>query len=149
MKNKINKRKYSPLTRIQKRDGTIVPFDAKCSLCIIDEAHRSIGKYAYTYVSQKCVEEGALLLGLTASPGGDRRKIQEIIGALGIQNIEIRTAEDSDVAPYVKPLEISHVRVPLGARFSEVRTELSSILADNVKYLANYHFHAPIRSKNL
>ena len=121
--------------------------DAISSLCIIDEAHRSVGRYAYTFVAAKCAEEGALVLGLTASPGGSRMRIQEIVDALLIQNIEIRTAEDLDVAPYVKPLEVSYIRVPLGQRFSEVRRQLEGMLSDNVKWLAGLGFHAPTRSK--
>ena len=121
--------------------------DASSSLCIIDEAHRSIGRYAYTFVAEKCAESGALILGLTASPGGDRARIQEIVDALGIQNIEIRTAEDADVLPYIQPLEVNYIRVPLGQRFSEVRRQLQLMLTDNVKWLAGLGFHAPTRSK--
>lgn len=121
--------------------------DASSSLCIIDEAHRAIGRYAYTFVAEKCAGAGALLLGLTASPGGSRQRIQEIVDALGIQNIEIRTSEDADVAPYIQPLQISYIRVPLGARFSEVRRQLQSMLSDNAKWLAGLGFHAPTRSK--
>lgn len=121
--------------------------DASSSLCIIDEAHRSIGRYAYTFVAEKCAESGALLLGLTASPGGDRQRIQEIVDALGIQNIEIRTAEDADVAPYVQPLEVNYIRVPLGQRFSEVRRQLQEMLNQHAHSLAGLGFHAPTRSK--
>ena len=121
--------------------------DAASSLCIIDEAHRSVGRYAYTFVAAKCAEAGALVLGLTASPGGSRERIQEIVDALLIQNIEIRTAQDADVAPYVKPLEVTYIRVPLGERFSEVRRQLEAMLSDNAKWLAGLGFHAPLRSK--
>lgn len=121
--------------------------DAASSLCIIDEAHRAVGAYAYTFVAEKCSEAGSLLLGLTASPGGDRQRIQEIVDALGVQNIEIRTAEDADVAPYVKPLEVSYIRVPLGVRFSEVRRQLQLMLNDNVRWLAGLGFNAPTKSK--
>jgi len=121
--------------------------NASAALCIIDEAHRSIGRYAYTFVAEKCAEEGALVLGLTASPGGSRDRIQEIVDALGIKNIEIRTATDADVFPYVKPLEVSYIRVPLGKRFSEVRNQLQLMLTDHAKWLAGLGFHAPLRSK--
>ena len=121
--------------------------DASSSLCIMDEAHRSVGLYAYTFVAEKCAEGGSLVLGLTASPGGDYKRIQEIVDALGIQNIEIRTADDSDVAPYVQPLVVTYIRVPLGVRFSEVRRQLQLMLDDNVKWLAGLGFHAPTRSK--
>ena len=118
-----------------------------CSLCVIDEAHRAVGNYAYTFVAEKCGKEGALLLGLTASPGGNKARIEEIVAALGISNIEIRTSTDPDVAPYIKKLDISYVRVPLGQEFSEVRKLLQGMLNDNVIYLANYGFAAPTKSK--
>ena len=118
-----------------------------CSLCVIDEAHRAVGSYAYTFVAEECASRGALLLGLTASPGGNRKRIEEIVAALGIRNIEIRTAQDGDVAPYIKPLDISYVRVPLGKAFSEVRSLLQKMLDDNSLYLANFGFVAPTKSK--
>ncbi|MEM4347962.1 MAG: helicase-related protein [Candidatus Anstonellaceae archaeon] len=118
-----------------------------CSLCVIDEAHRAVGKYAYTFVAQECSKHGALILGLTASPGGDKKRIQQIVDALGIKNIEIRTHSDPDVSPYVKPLEISYIKVPLGKRFSEVRRQLELILAEHAKHLANMGFPPPLRSK--
>ena len=118
-----------------------------CSLCVVDEAHRAVGNYAYTFVAGQCGKEGALLLGLTASPGGNKARIEEIVAALGIKNIEIRTSQDSDVSPYVKRLDISYVRVPLGKEFSDVRKPLQNMLHDNVSYLANYGFVAPTKSK--
>ena len=121
--------------------------DAKCSLCVVDEAHRSVGSYAYTFVAEKVVEADGQLLGLTASPGGSKQRIQEIVDALGIQNIEIRTADDSDVAQYIQKLDVEYVRVPLGATFSDVRMLLSEMLADNVKYLENFNVTVPTRSK--
>jgi Fanconi anemia group M protein len=67
--------------------------------------------------------------------------------ALGIQHIEIRTASDPDVAPYVQQLEVKHVRVPLGSSFSSIRSLLSSMLADNAAYLGNFGISVPLRSK--
>ena len=119
----------------------------KCSLCIIDEAHRAVGSYAYTFVAQQVADAGGQLLGLTASPGGSKQRIQEIVDALGIQNIEIRTADDPDVSPYVQKLDVEYVRVPLGRSFSDIRALLSAMLADNVKYLENFNVTVPTRSK--
>ena len=121
--------------------------DAICSLCIIDEAHRSVGNYAYTFVAGECGRAGGKILGLTASPGGSRKRIEEIVAALGIENIEIRTAEDEDVLGYVQRLDIEYVRVPLGQEFSDVRKLLQAMLEDNAKYLAAFGFIAPLRSK--
>ncbi|HIH19121.1 TPA: DEAD/DEAH box helicase family protein [Candidatus Micrarchaeota archaeon] len=120
---------------------------ADCSLCVIDEAHRSVGNYAYTFVAGQCVKAGGKILGLTASPGGSRKRIEEIVAALGIENIEIRTAEDEDVKRYVQPLEIEYVRVALGKEFSDVRKLLQSMLDDYSKRLENYNVSVPLRSK--
>ena len=42
-------------------------FGSNFKLVIFDEAHRSVGNYAYTYVAEKLKDE-ALFVGLTASP---------------------------------------------------------------------------------
>ncbi|MCX8194784.1 MAG: helicase-related protein [Candidatus Micrarchaeota archaeon] len=120
---------------------------AQCSLCVIDEAHRAVGNYAYTYVAAECMKAGGLILGLTASPGGSKKRIEEIVAALGIENIEIRTPEDADVRPYVQRLDIEYVRVPLGESFSKVRELLQGMLKEHTEHLANFGFVAPTRSK--
>jgi len=120
---------------------------ASCSLCVIDEAHRSVGNYAYTFVAGECAKAGGKILGLTASPGGSRKRIEEIVSALGIGNIEIRTAEDADVRQYVQRLDIEYVRVMLGERFSQVRKLLQEMLDEHAGHLANFGFVAPLRSK--
>lgn len=80
-------------------------------IVIFDECHRSVGKYAYTYIADDCKEHNVQILGLTASPGSDKKKISEIVTTLGIKNIEIRTQSDPDVAPYVmdNETEVSYV----------------------------------------
>ncbi|MCX6769673.1 MAG: helicase-related protein [Candidatus Micrarchaeota archaeon] len=117
------------------------------SLCVVDEAHRSVGNYAYTYVSEKCAQAGAKILGLTASPGGSRKRIDEIVAALGINNIEIRTSEDADVLQYIKKLDASSITVPLGKEFSKARLLLAEMLADYSESLSAYGFPVPTRSK--
>ncbi len=118
-----------------------------CSLCIIDEAHRSVGNYAYTFVAGECTKSGALLLGLTASPGGSKLRIEGIVAALGVRNIEIRTSSDADVAPYIQSLDVTYIRVPLGQRFSEVRRQLEMMLHDYAKSLEGMGFFVPVKSK--
>jgi Fanconi anemia group M protein len=68
---------------------------------IFDECHKAVGKYAYTYIADECKLNRIQLLGLTASPGSSRDRINRIVTALGIENIEIRTTVDPDVTPYV------------------------------------------------
>ncbi|MEM4633875.1 MAG: helicase-related protein [Candidatus Anstonellaceae archaeon] len=121
--------------------------DASCSLCVIDEAHRAVGNYAYTFIASQVVKEGGQILGMTASPGGSRARIQQIVDALGIQNIEIRTQNDPDVSPYIQKLDIEHVQVQLGKEFSAARALLSKMLSKNAEYLANLGFPPPLKSK--
>jgi Fanconi anemia group M protein len=117
------------------------------SLCIVDEAHRAVGSYAYTYVAGECAKAGALILGLTASPGGNKARIEEIVEALGVRNIEIRTAQDADVAPYVQQLDVSYIYVPLGESFTKARNLLTEMLKDSADRLSSFGMHVPFRSK--
>ncbi|MFA6213860.1 MAG: helicase-related protein [Candidatus Micrarchaeia archaeon] len=120
---------------------------ADVSLCVVDEAHRCVGSYAYTYVASECAKHGALILGLTASPGGNKARIEEIVEALGIKNIEIRTSEDADVLPYMMPLDVSYVRVPLGKSFTAARLLLEEMLHEIAERLSSFGMHVPFRSK--
>ena len=43
---------------------------------------------------------------MTASPGSDQNRIQQICNNLYIEHIEYRNEEDDDVKPYVNPIEL-------------------------------------------
>ncbi len=92
----------------------------KIGLVIFDECHRSIGKYAYTYVAEECKLLGIQIVGLTASPGSDRKKIKELIDILGIRAIEARTHSDLDVAPYIKGKRMRTIYVDKGDTISRI-----------------------------
>ena len=68
------------------------------ALVIFDEAHRAIGSYAYVLIA-KALPDDCLRIGLTASPGGERKRIKEVMENLGIANVELRTNKSSDVLP--------------------------------------------------
>lgn len=99
---------------------------SKYSLLIIDEAHRAIGNYAYTYVAKKFMQQASdpLILALTASPGGHLYKINEVKSALFINNVEIRTRDDWDVKPYVQELTKEFVEVEMSEEMKQIRTLL-------------------------
>jgi ERCC4-related helicase len=42
------------------------------------------------------------VLGLSATPGKDLEKVQEVIHKLKITHMEVRTDDDDDVKPYIK-----------------------------------------------
>ncbi len=119
----------------------------KFSLCIIDEAHRSVGNYAYTFVAKHAAEEGALLLGLTASPGGNRKRISEIMQALSITNVQIRDATDADIVQYVQPSDVEWVRVELPAHMQWAQKTLSEMVSQEAEALRKMGFVSRFISK--
>jgi len=82
-------------------------------LIIFDEAHRSVGNYAYVAVAKAYQEYDGLVLGMTASPGSDQAKIKEVVSNLNIKDIEVRTERDPDVAKYVQTIAMDWVEVEL------------------------------------
>ncbi len=100
------------------------------SLVVFDEAHRTVGDYAYVYIARKYMEEAKhpLILGLTASPGGTAEKIGTICGNLFVENVEIRSEEDWDVKPYVVKKEIKWVMVELPGEMKRIIQYLESAL---------------------
>ena len=92
------------------------------SLLIIDESHRCLKNYAYTSVAEKYKEQAInkKVLGLTASPGTDRKTIEQIAKNLGIETIEIRTRESEDVKSYLKELEFKIIKVEFPKEFKVI-----------------------------
>ena len=84
------------------------------SLIVFDEAHRSVGNYAYVDVAAAYKENPAgLVLGMTASPGNQAETILEVCGNLGIgiEAVEIRVEDDADVVEYVQDVDVVKVFV--------------------------------------
>lgn len=111
------------------------------ALIIFDEAHRSIGNYAYTFIAKNYVENAnkPLILGLTASPGGTKEKIGAICGNLFVENVEIRTEEDWDVKPYIKEVKIDWVSVELPKEFNEIQKCLKDAVEKKLRFLLKFH----------
>ncbi len=103
-------------------------------LCIFDECHRAVGNYSYVYIAKKYIEQfpQGLILGLTASPGSKEEKIKTVCGNLFIKNIEVKTAQDGDVKPYVQEIETEWVRVKLPADFLRIKNCLESFLGEQL-----------------
>ncbi|MEM3675697.1 MAG: helicase-related protein [Thermoplasmataceae archaeon] len=86
----------------------------KFDLIIFDEAHRATGNYAYVLIAKEFLEsKGRLILGLTASPGGDRDKLDEIKKNLGITQILARSESDPDVSPYIGGIKTEIIKIKL------------------------------------
>jgi len=120
------------------------------SLVVFDEAHHSIGDYAYPYIAKVYLEnaQSPRILGLTASPGGTKEKIKEIMKNLGIEKVEIRTEEDFDVAPFVKKKQIEWVNVELPQTFFNIRESLRKAYEYRLGQLRKLGFSKPVRLVN-
>jgi Fanconi anemia group M protein len=107
------------------------------SLLVFDECHRTRKEYAYTEVARKYVEQSPwpMILGMTASPGADKKKIEEICQALFIEQIEYRSEEDPDVAPYINPVEVEWRHVDLPEQYRELSRLIRSMLNSRLSWL--------------
>ncbi len=109
------------------------------SLLIEDECHRCLKNYAYTYVAEKYKEQAKnpRILGLTASPGSDRKTIELIAKNLNIEAIELRTRESEDVKEYLQDLNFEVIRVDFPEEFNKLRNLLKIIFQKKVEELKN------------
>lgn len=110
---------------------------AKLDWVVFDEAHRGVGDYAYTFIGQELLKRNpkGRRLGLTASPGHDLRKIEEVRQWLGLAHVEIRTPNDTDVAPYVQDIAMEWETLPLPPSMARVSQKLNEALAERVRAL--------------
>ncbi len=109
------------------------------SLLVFDECHRARKNYAYTRVAQAYVGEAPhpIILALTASPGADKERINEICRALYIEHLETRTEEDPDVKPYISPVAIDWRFVSLPPSYGTVGGILRRMLEDRLRRLSS------------
>lgn len=107
------------------------------SFIVFDECHRARKEYAYTDVAKKYIEQASwpIMLGMTASPGADKKKIAEICEALFIEQIEYRSEEDPDVVPYINPVEVEWKYVDLPNEYRELSQIIQSMLNDRLSWL--------------
>jgi Fanconi anemia group M protein len=119
---------------------------ANFSLVVFDEAHHSIGDYAYPFIAKAYAEQAKnrRILGLTASPGGTKAKIKEIMDNLGIRDVEIRTESDRDVEPWVQEKQVEWVYVDLPDDFLELRDNLKRAYMDRLEKLKKIGFNKPV-----
>ena len=110
-----------------------------------DEAHRAVGNYAYVYIAEKyqALAHDPLILGITASPGSNSDKIDEVTRNLHISSIQVRTEDDPDVKPYVhfRDLEWRHVTVPV--EMKGLLDSMKKVLEDRLDQLGKLGFVAP------
>jgi ERCC4-related helicase len=119
------------------------------SLLIVDECHRAVGNYAYVFIAREYRERAAhpLILAMTASPGSNADRVQEVCDCLGISIVETRTEEDPDVRPYIHEREVQYIQVDLPAPLSGVVTTLNELIGSRLDWLSGQGFTAPRKNR--
>lgn len=108
-------------------------------LIVFDEAHRAVKDYAYTFIADQYVRHCSfpLILGLTASPGSEKNKIQDICNNLYIEHLEYKTEEDADVKRFINPIDISWEWFDLPSEYHYVKSILKTMLEEKLNWLTS------------
>jgi ERCC4-related helicase len=106
-------------------------------LIVFDEAHRAIKEYAYTFIAKEYINQSSCpyILAMTASPGAERKRIQEVCNNLFIEHIEYRSEDDPDVKPYVNAINVKWEWLNLPEEFRYIVSILRSMLEERLKWL--------------
>ncbi|PKL61865.1 MAG: Hef nuclease [Methanomicrobiales archaeon HGW-Methanomicrobiales-2] len=118
-------------------------------LLVVDECHRAVGNYAYVFLAQHycTTAKKPLLLAMTASPGGDQVKVQEVCNNLHIEAVETRVDTDEDVRPYIHERDIQYVDVYLPEELQAALVVLRGLVESRLTRLASLNFHVPKADK--
>lgn len=107
------------------------------SLIVFDECHRATGDYPYVHiaVAYRSSSPDPLVLGMTASPGSDMARVEEVCRTLGIEHIEVRTEEDPDVLPYIPGIRVRWIETELPAEVRRISSSLKEMFRSRVEEL--------------
>lgn len=124
--------------QVIENDILVKKIDLENVSCIIfDEAHRATGDYSYVYIAEKYAKQSKepLVLGITASPGSDADRVQQVCANLHLKTIEMRTDSDPDVSPYIFNKDIEWKYVPVPMEIKELKLLMDSVLSDRLNRL--------------
>ena len=104
---------------------------------IEDEAHRCIKNYDYKYIAEEYRKQSIhpRIIGLTASPGSEKSKINDICKNLSIEEVELRTRDSSDVKEYLQELEFEKIMLDFPPEFEDMRKVLLKLFNEYVEEL--------------
>ena len=107
------------------------------SLIVFDEAHRAVKDYAYTFIAKQYLQDCScpVILGLTASPGSEINKIQEICDNLFIERLDYKTEEDADVRRYINRIDLKWTWFDLPSEYQYIRSILKTMLDERLNWL--------------
>jgi Fanconi anemia group M protein len=104
---------------------------------VFDEAHKAVKDYSYTLIAKEYINQSPcpMILALTASPGAERSRIQEVCNNLFIENLEYRNEDDPDVKPYVNPIQVKWEWFSLPEEYRYIASTLRSMLHEKLRWL--------------
>ncbi len=107
------------------------------SLLIVDECHRCLKNYAYTKVAQlyQTQAKHPRILGLTASPGHEKEKINKILENMNIQALEVRDRASEGVEEYIQELNFETIKLDFPQEFQIIKQLLKVIFDKRVSEL--------------
>ncbi|HEY6949014.1 MAG TPA: helicase-related protein, partial [Nitrososphaeraceae archaeon] len=107
------------------------------TLIVFDEAHRAVKDYAYTFIAKQYLQDCScpVILGLTASPGSEINKIQEICDNLFIERLDYKTEEDADVRRYINRIDLNWTWFDLPSEYQYIRSILKTMLDERLNWL--------------
>ncbi|MFT4310175.1 MAG: ERCC4 domain-containing protein [Candidatus Woesearchaeota archaeon] len=106
-------------------------------LLVIDEAHRAVGNYSYTWIAQAYHAQARheRILALSASPGTTKDDVEQVCTNLFIEHIEQRDVTSQDVSSYVQKTAIKYIDVTLPAEYKTLLALLKKALDDRMLIL--------------
>jgi len=115
------------------------------SLLIFDEAHKTKGNYAYNFISEEYVNKctDPLILGLTASPGKDYERIQQICDNLFIENITFKNYQDKDVKDYIYDIDTFINLIDLPIKLREISAVWYNLFEKFLRFFVKNKIIAP------
>jgi ERCC4-related helicase len=107
------------------------------SLLVFDEAHRTVKDYAYTLIAKYYIQQSShpVILAMTASPGSESGRIEEVCNNLSIEKIEYRNEDDVDVKQYVNPIDTTWKWFTIPQEYKYISTSLRTMLEDKLQFL--------------
>jgi Fanconi anemia group M protein len=109
-------------------------------LVVFDEAHRASGNYAYCDIIREMTtkENVFRVLALSATPGSDGGKVQDVVNNLLIQQLQLRTEESDDVVPFIFKRSINEVVLEPSPLLIELTNDFAAIIQPYLKTLVDY-----------
>ena len=112
-----------------------IVFPNQFALVVFDEAHRTIGDYAYSIIAKYFQNTDTRILAMTATLPSEKEKAKEIVTRLRIKNLIERSDESPDVKSYIQKTETEWVRVDLTKEMKAIQMCIKLALEERYKEL--------------